>query len=83
MLDVGSETVIVDIGYIINLEANLWQLLPADLIKIGTTVTCIGETSHVWVHKSVETKILGDIPGTADKDDKVRKLEKRAVSFFY
>lgn len=75
MLDLGSDTIIADIEYMLSLERNLWQLLPADLVKIGTTVTCIGESSHVWENSAVDQKIIGDIPGSKDELEKSEQVK--------
>ena len=39
-------------------------LTPTTMLEIGTMVTSIGQSSHVWTTDALEKKILVDVPAS-------------------
>ena len=46
----------------LDLEERLLALTPTTMVEIGTMLTSIGQSSHVWNTEALEKKILIDVP---------------------
>ena len=77
LLSLGNETLVADIQFMFDMEERLLSLTPTTMLEIGTMVTSIGQSSHVWNADALEKKILVDVPSS-----KVNaKFRKRMFSF--
>ena len=67
-----------DIQFMFDMEERLLSLTPTTMLEIGTMVTSIGQSSHVWNADALEKKILVDVPSSKVS----AKFRKRMVFCF-
>lgn len=70
LLDIGTDMLVADIGFLFNLEDLLSGLKPAELVSVDTMVPYIGGTSHVWLMDTLSREILSG----CGQDQEVRLL---------
>ena len=60
---------VADIQFMFDMEERLLALTPTTMVDIGTMLTSIGQSSHVWNSEALEKKILVDIPSEKVRND--------------